>query len=215
MHRIRSIPSKTTEKSDAPPNLGGPLFSHLCRIYNRENPGTPTVLDRIRSCRAIAVCPEFVAVVTIRQNRVNDFCLDYLNTAIFDNILTRRPIIYKSWSSTVTFKFKDKTAMTTHPTPLSSQSVYALSSLTEIFTAALERKQDSVNDFNRKNPDASWAAHWPQGNCKAETMVVEWLKAQAQSGATQIITKDPISSADSHCKNSLYLQIMSQRAHAA
>lgn len=105
--------------------------------------------------------------------------------------------------------------MTTHPTPLSSQSVYALSSLTEIFTAALERKQDSVNDFNRKNPDASWAAHWPQGNCKAETMVVEWLKAQAQSGATQIITKDPISSADSHCKNSLYLQIMSQRAHAA
>jgi|GEM_PF-5814630 lambda repressor-like predicted transcriptional regulator len=105
--------------------------------------------------------------------------------------------------------------MTTQPTPLSSQSVYALSSLCEIFTAALKRKQEAVDNFNKTHPNAIWAAAWPEGNSKMETLVVDWLDAQAKSGATQIITKDPISAANGDFKNSLYMQIRDNRACAA
>lgn len=107
--------------------------------------------------------------------------------------------------------------MTTQISPLTTESIYALPTLTEIFSAALERKQAIVGDFNRQYPNATWAAGWPGGNTNAEQFVVDWLKAQEQTGATRIITKNPIGgdSAFANSNHSLYLQIHNKHAYAA
>jgi len=77
------------------------------------------------------------------------------------------------------------------PAPI--ESVYTLDSLVSAFNEALTAKQEKVTAFFAKNPTADWARNWPDGNTVTEQFVVDWLKAQADSGATRIKTTNPIS----------------------
>lgn len=97
------------------------------------------------------------------------------------------------------------------PTPI--ESVYDLNSLVSAFSDALKAKQEKVDAFFAKNPTADWARNWPDGNTVSEQFVADWLKAQADSGATQIKTADPISgnSPVANPHHSLYMQIRAGR----
>lgn len=102
----------------------------------------------------------------------------------------------------------------TAPTPI--ESVYALDSLVSTFSDALKTKQGKVDAFFAKNPTAYWAKNWPDGNTMSEQFVVNWLKAQANNGATKIKTADPISGNTLMADplHSLYMQIHAGRACA-
>ncbi|MGZ9109480.1 MAG: hypothetical protein ACXW4B_11755 [Micavibrio sp.] len=100
------------------------------------------------------------------------------------------------------------------PAPI--ETIYTIDSLVSAFNEALTAKQEKVTAFFAKNPTADWARNWPDGNTVTEQFVVDWLKAQADNGATQIKTVNPISGngpvANPH--HSLYMQIRAGHAYA-
>jgi hypothetical protein len=102
----------------------------------------------------------------------------------------------------------------TAPSPI--ESIYAIDSLVTAFSDALKAKQEKVDAFFAKNPTADWARSWPDGNTVSERFVVDWLKAQADNGATRIKTADPISGNNpmANPDHSLYMQIRAGRARA-
>ena len=72
------------------------------------------------------------------------------------------------------------------------QHTYSIDVLTHVFQLAAKRKDDAATAFFEKNPDATWAKDWPQISKASEQYVLEWLKAQDQSGKNLVKTQLPI-----------------------
>lgn len=101
--------------------------------------------------------------------------------------------------------------------PAALESTYPLSSLTAYYSQLVAQKEDSIGAFFTANPDAGWAKNWPQGNSNSEKLVLAWLQAQQDNGATLVKTSDPLSDDQNALANphhSLAMQIKSGRAIA-